>query len=124
MAEDLSDNIDLCSTCIGNSTNKRGFIHNVTHDIVKVEETLHDFHFAQVVKSARATINRVKCIFRALDGTTSDDTTALEKVLVVEEDCTDLLCACCAQRVSTPCWACVVCSTILITLTRLFSSQT
>ncbi|KIM45643.1 hypothetical protein M413DRAFT_344967 [Hebeloma cylindrosporum] len=113
MAEDLSDNIDLCSSCLDKSPTKRGFIHDISHDMVKVEETLHDFHFAQVVESARGTITRVKGIFRTLEshGAPSDDNLAASvQVSQVEEGCVDPMCACCAKRVSTPCWACVVCA--------------
>jgi hypothetical protein len=117
MAEDLSDNIELCSTCLDRSPTKRGFTHDISHDMVKVEETLHDFHFARVVESARGTISRVKGIFRTLEsyGAPSDDIiTASAQTRVVEEERVDPMCACCAKPVSTPCWACVACSTFLI----------
>lgn len=117
MAEDLSDNINLCSTCLDRSPLKRGFTHDMSHDMVKVEETLHDFHFAQVVESARTTISRVKGIFRTLESygaPSNDDITASVQTRVGEEERIDPICACCTKRVTTPCWACVVCSTFSI----------
>ncbi|KAJ3506012.1 hypothetical protein NLJ89_g7110 [Agrocybe chaxingu] len=111
MAEDLSDNIDLCAVCMDKSPSKRGFTHDISHDMVKVEETLHDFHFAQVVESARATINRVKGIFRTIESSTSLDAehAHAKRTSLVEDTRQEPTCVCCNRRVSTPCWACVIC---------------
>ncbi|KJA15486.1 hypothetical protein HYPSUDRAFT_58773 [Hypholoma sublateritium FD-334 SS-4] len=60
LSDDLSDNIHLCAACIDKSPTARGFTHNTSHNMIKVEETLHDFYFAHVVEAARNTVDRVK----------------------------------------------------------------
>ncbi|KDR67823.1 hypothetical protein GALMADRAFT_129997 [Galerina marginata CBS 339.88] len=109
MSEDLSDNIELCSACIDKAPTKRGFSHDMSHDMVKVEETLHDFYFAQVVESARTIISRVKGLFRAIESS-ADDLALSKESKPEEEERHEPICACCNKRVSTPCWACVVCT--------------
>ncbi|CAA7260803.1 unnamed protein product [Cyclocybe aegerita] len=100
MAEDLSDNINLCAVCLDKSPSKRGFTHDISHDMVKVEETLHDFHFAQVVESAHATINRIKGIFRTIESSTSLDAehALVKRASLVEDTRHEPTCACCNRR--------------------------
>jgi len=113
MAEDLSDNLDLCSVCIDKIPAKRGFVHDRSHDLIKVEETLHDFYFVRVVESARETLVRVKGAFRAVEGMNGR-----MSLVDVGEDVLDgasdahldhLRCACCKNPVTTPCWSCLSC---------------
>ncbi|KAJ3575378.1 hypothetical protein NP233_g1131 [Leucocoprinus birnbaumii] len=104
MSEDLSDNIELCSTCIDRAPTKRGFEHDPSHVMVKVEQTLHDFYFLRVVQNAKVTIEKVKNLFRALEAN------ALQPDENAEEETRKAICACCAKKVLPPCWACVMCA--------------
>lgn len=109
MSEDLSDNIDLCSSCVDRAPSKRGFVHDPSHTMVKVEQTLHDFHFSRVVENAKVTIEKMKNLFRMLEANAlhpeEDDDPETENVHKV------VSCACCAKHVTPPCWACVMCGT-------------
>lgn len=107
MSEDLSDNIDLCSACVDRAPSKRGFVHDPSHITVKVEQTLHDFYFLRVVENAKATIEKMKNLFRMLEANAAqpDENTDTE-----EEAGHKVICACCAKKVMPPCWACVMCS--------------
>lgn len=109
MAEDLSDNIDLCMVCIDKAPSKRGFTHDVSHGIVKVEQTLHDYNFPRIVETAKETIERIKALFRTLEATTmhTDEGHGLNS----KRNDLDASCACCGKNVLPPCWVCVVCST-------------
>jgi hypothetical protein len=118
MSEDMSDNIDLCGVCMDRMPTKRGFSHDVSHPVIKVEQTLHDFHFLRTVESAKATLERIKGLFRNAESAAREDG---EQVLIVsprsakasgpDTHSNPLSCACCQKTVATPCWACVVCST-------------
>ncbi|KAF8149382.1 hypothetical protein B0H34DRAFT_785385 [Crassisporium funariophilum] len=109
LSEDLSDNVDLCGTCAEKSVTKRGFNHDVSHDMVKVEETLHDFSFAQVVEAARTTISRIKGVLRTVEAVRISSESAREKHPETNE-AHEIACTCCGKDVSTPCWACVICT--------------
>ena len=122
MAEDLSDNLDLCSVCIDKIPTKRGFVHDRSHDLIKVEETLHDFHFARVVEGAKETLVRVKGAFRVVEG--MDGRMSLvdhNQVGDAPSDALDaaahldhLRCACCKNPVTTPCWSCLSCRGLIL----------
>lgn len=123
MSEDLSDNIDLCGVCMDKMPTKRGFSHDVSHAMVKVEQTLHDFHFSRVVDGAKIALERAKGVFRNVEAALrSDDPTSYvvtspisprgsgsSKSLLSLSPLELISCACCSASVSTPCWACVVC---------------
>lgn len=110
MSDDLSDNIDLCAVCIDKCPTKRGFVHDVSHDVVKIEETLHDFYFTRVIEAARNVIGRVKGIFKTLESVKNSRDVDQADGELEDETRHDLTCACCKKQVSTPCWTCVVCS--------------
>jgi len=85
--------------------------------MLKVEETLHDYHLARVVESARAILNHAKNVFRSLEsaGRTSDGVpqfveSNLNQKRDHAEEPIQPRCACCDVHVSTPCWVCVICS--------------
>ncbi|KAF5335075.1 hypothetical protein D9611_010859 [Ephemerocybe angulata] len=122
IADDLSDNIDLCSVCMDKMPTKRGFSHDVSHAMVKVEQTLHDFHFSRVVEGAKSALERAKGLLRNVEAASrSEDPSSF--VLMSPRgsrgsgsskdpaDIKDLIaCACCSKTVTTPCWACVICT--------------
>ncbi|PFH49014.1 hypothetical protein AMATHDRAFT_76430 [Amanita thiersii Skay4041] len=95
MAEDLSDNIDLCGVCLDKAPTKRGFVHDVAH------------HFSQLVLSTKEMLNRFKNFFRpaerlrARSGSQTNYDTPDDK---------DLRCICCLNNVSLPCWVCLCCA--------------
>ncbi|TFK17049.1 hypothetical protein FA15DRAFT_676340, partial [Coprinopsis marcescibilis] len=126
MSEDMSDNIDLCGVCMDRMPTKRGFSHDVSHPMVKVEQTLHDFNFLKIVESAKATLERVKGLIRNVEAAMRGDEEYFNLVSprssrgsgpagrdggnLVTDPAYLLSCACCRKTVSTPCWACVVCT--------------
>ncbi|KAF9557963.1 hypothetical protein CPC08DRAFT_736574 [Agrocybe pediades] len=114
MSGDLSDNIDLCASCVNEAPAKRNFKHDPTHDILKVEETLHDYHLAHVIGKSRSTLNHAKSLFRALESSThtSSEGPQLDNYDTAKRpaETVEPLCASCNARVSTPCWVCVVCT--------------
>ncbi|PPR01646.1 hypothetical protein CVT24_001622 [Panaeolus cyanescens] len=107
MSEDLSDNIDLCGACMDKTPAKRGFTHELSHDVIKVEETLHDFYFARVVEAARAQVGQAKNVFRMME---TNEEGGNVRMSVVSDNGHQVLCVCCAKPMSTPCWACVICA--------------
>ena len=121
MSDDLSDNIDLCSVCMDRMPTKRGFSHDISHPMVKVEQTLHDFHFARVVEEAKGALERAKGVLRnveaALRGedassfamTSPRSSRGLGKERAPMDPKDLIACACCRRAVNTPCWVCVIC---------------
>jgi hypothetical protein len=125
MTEDLSDNIDLCGVCMDRMPTKRGFSHDVSHPMIKVEQTLHDFHFARVVEGAKAALERAKGIFRNVEAVSAGDDMSDFVLMSPRSSRTSggsgtadprelLACACCRKTVMTPCWACVSCGASII----------
>ncbi|TFK44065.1 hypothetical protein BDQ12DRAFT_593650, partial [Crucibulum laeve] len=108
ISEDLSDNIDLCASCMDKAPSKRGFTHEVSHGMIKVEQTIHDHDLARTTEASRATIDRIKALFRTIEVATihEGDRTHVPDGLPVSEH----VCACCEKHVLPPCWACVVCT--------------
>ncbi|KAF5376289.1 hypothetical protein D9615_008531 [Tricholomella constricta] len=109
ISEDLSDNIDLCASCVDKAPAKRTFTHEINHAVVKVEQTLHDYDIVRIVDAARTTFERVRALFRSLDSALQvhrpDDGSSHK-----DEHRSNLLCACCGKDVLPPCWVCVVCT--------------
>ncbi|KAG6867493.1 hypothetical protein C0993_002131, partial [Termitomyces sp. T159_Od127] len=106
MSDDLSDNVDLCMSCIDKTPSKRGFTHDASHPIVKVEQTLHDYHIVKVVEAARATFERTKTVFATLESAgvskrNTDESSASSRPQ----------CIYCEKDIHLPCWVCVVCTT-------------
>ena len=111
ISDDLSDNIDLCAACVDTAPTKRHFTHDVSHAVLKVENTLHDHELARTVNAAKLTIERIKTIFRREDSIpkrTEEKNTALHKDFSKSGPC----CACCEKKVLLPCWVCVICCTL------------
>ncbi|KAF9440058.1 hypothetical protein P691DRAFT_768352 [Macrolepiota fuliginosa MF-IS2] len=100
-------NIDLCSACVDRAPSKRGFVHDPSHIMVKVEETLHDSYFIRVVENAKVTIEKIKNLFRVLEANALHPK---ENADPEGEDGPKVMCACCTKKVVMPCWACVICS--------------
>lgn len=128
MSEDLSDNIDLCGVCMDRMPTKRGFSHDVSHPMVKVEQTLHDFHFSRVVEAAKSALERAKGLLRNVESALRGEDPAAFALTSPRSsrgsgstgtepmDPKDLIaCACCRRPVTTPCWACVTCGEYLST---------
>ncbi|KAF8069901.1 hypothetical protein FPV67DRAFT_1413425 [Lyophyllum atratum] len=109
ISDDLSDNIDLCASCVDRAPTKRTFTHEASHAVVKVEQTLHDYDIVRVVEGARAIFERAKTTFRSLESAhlRPDDERHLTSY---EGHHSSPTCACCEKDVLPPCWACVVCT--------------
>jgi hypothetical protein len=75
--------------------------------MVKVEQTLHDFYFLQVVGNAKTIAEKIKNLFRVLEANAfhPEENPSPE----TEEDTRQMVCACCAKNVLPPCWVCVMC---------------
>ncbi|KAG6853160.1 hypothetical protein C0991_006448 [Blastosporella zonata] len=103
MSDDLSDNIDLCISCVGKTPTRRGFTHDLGHAVLKVQRTLHDYHIAGIVGTARTTLERTKIIFRSLDpGTALQHSSGIPNI-ASSRPC----CAFCRKDIFLPCWVCV-----------------
>lgn len=115
MTGDLSDNIDLCAICIDKAPTKRGFTHDISHCVVKVEQTLHDYEFARIVDTAKTMSDRIKGLFRTVESAVArgdeDKHATLHEASQEKGSSTDMRCACCGKGATPPCWVCVVCST-------------
>ncbi|KAF9462351.1 hypothetical protein BDZ94DRAFT_1322722 [Collybia nuda] len=107
MSEDLSDNIDLCATCVDKAPTKRAFTHDASHPVVKVEQTLHDYELSRIVDAARILFDRIKTLIRS---TESASIRVEDEHGVLSQKEAELSCACCGKGVSPPCWVCVVCT--------------
>lgn len=107
MSEDLSDNIDLCATCVDKAPAKRAFTHDVSHAVVKVEQTIHDYELARIVDAARLLFDRIKTLIRSIE---SAPIRVEDEHGAASHKEAELSCACCGKGVLPPCWVCVVCS--------------
>ncbi|GLB44990.1 hypothetical protein LshimejAT787_1900680 [Lyophyllum shimeji] len=110
ISEDLSDNIDLCASCVDRAPTKRGFTHEPSHAVVKVEQTLHDYHIVRIVGAARTTFERVTALFRSLESVHLRPDEDRNPTSHRDEGKTSLSCACCGNHVLPPCWVCIVCT--------------
>ncbi|KAG5731843.1 hypothetical protein E4T56_gene13803 [Termitomyces sp. T112] len=106
MSDDLSDNIDLCMSCIDKTPVKRGFTHDTSHAVVKVQQTLHDYHIVKVVEAARAAFEKTKTLFATLEPAGITKRNADEYSASSRPRCTY-----CERDILLPCWVCVICTT-------------
>ncbi|OSX66346.1 hypothetical protein POSPLADRAFT_1133525 [Postia placenta MAD-698-R-SB12] len=115
---DGGESIDLCEDCIVTEVDrtKRPDLaapHLPTHDLYKLRSLVHQREFRSIVLMARNALERARTAFKdaqdvAHDRTEEDGTGEAEDRLtkIVEED---LTCIKCKERVTQPCWYCIVC---------------
>ncbi|KAF9553901.1 hypothetical protein CPC08DRAFT_767164 [Agrocybe pediades] len=111
MLDDQTDYIELCSSCIGKSPKKRGFVHDDSHPMLKVEEILHNFYFSQYVEKARELVNAYRetnreeshRLSRRFSLNSHYATTPLDALA------RSPVCSVCDDKLFTPYWACILC---------------
>ncbi|KAG6836058.1 hypothetical protein H0H93_011847 [Arthromyces matolae] len=89
---------------------KRNFTHQASHTIVKVEQTLHDYHIVQVVNAARAASKRAKAQLASLESSTVRRNSA-GSIHHNDQNASSQCCTCCGRGIWLPCWVCAVCPT-------------
>jgi len=92
---------------------KRLFTHDVSHAVVKVEQTLHDYELARTVNAARVIFDRIKPLFRTIESNSLRPEENRNTALHNEASISDPSCTCCGKSVLPPCWVCVICCTLL-----------
>ncbi|EED85032.1 predicted protein [Postia placenta Mad-698-R] len=116
--KDGGESIDLCEDCIGTEVDcaKRPDLavpHLSTHDLYKLRSLVHQREFRSIVIMARNALERARTAFkdaqdvaheRTEEGGTGEAEDRLTKI--VQED---LTCIKCKERVTQPCWYCIVC---------------
>lgn len=114
MTDDLSDNIELCSSCIDKTPKKRGFSHDTSHPILKVNEILHDIFLARYVEKALELVSQYRdnrheeSSMRSKSDVPNGYLGAASPL-----DGPDLACNCCGKYLFPPYWACVLCRELL-----------
>ncbi|KAJ7131765.1 hypothetical protein C8R43DRAFT_895670, partial [Mycena crocata] len=113
-----SDGIDLCIECIDQTPERDGFVHLTSHVVVKFSRYIHDGELATLVPQARVVVDRVKAAVRAsvsllsrIDTTPSfgDHGANNHMGYALPRVSAEMMCCCCNEVVSCPCWACVTC---------------
>ncbi|KAF9807161.1 hypothetical protein IEO21_08361 [Rhodonia placenta] len=116
--KDGGESIDLCEDCIGTEVDcaKRPDLaapHLPTHDLYKLRSLIHQREFRSIVLMARNALERARTAFKDVqdvahertgEGGTGKAEDRLTKI--VQED---LTCIKCKERVTQPCWYCIVC---------------
>ncbi|KAG6828456.1 hypothetical protein H0H92_007865 [Tricholoma furcatifolium] len=83
MSDDLSDNIDLCTSCLNKTPTQRNFTHATSHNVLKVQHTLHDYHIVKLISAARAKIESAKTLLRGSDAGRWSLTATIMKILKI-----------------------------------------
>ncbi|KAF9557975.1 hypothetical protein CPC08DRAFT_710010 [Agrocybe pediades] len=112
MADDLSDSINLCSSCISKSPKKRGFVHDDSHPMLKVEEILHDFYFSQYVEKAWELVNRYRETYREEESHRLSRRFSLNSHYAstpLDAFARSPVCSFCDDRLFAPYWTCILC---------------
>ncbi|KAJ7124548.1 hypothetical protein C8R44DRAFT_704054 [Mycena epipterygia] len=117
-----SDGIDICIECIDQTPERDGFVHLVSHVLVKVTRYIHDGELAAVLPQARVVADRVKAAFRAsgsllarLEGGPSmgerggNTHSGYVPTYIPKAPQSEMVCCCCGEVVSCPCWVCITC---------------
>ncbi|KAF8882714.1 hypothetical protein BD779DRAFT_913141 [Infundibulicybe gibba] len=108
---DLSDNIDLCSSCIHQTPSRGKFNHDVSHILVQTDRVLHDYNLAWIIREANVTVGRVKSNLQDLQKPpqyiAAVDTHGTSHAT---RSTSEMLCSCCRKAVTAPFWVCVECS--------------
>ncbi|KAJ6579585.1 hypothetical protein DFH09DRAFT_1246123 [Mycena vulgaris] len=103
-----SDGINICIECIDQTPERDAFVHLASHVLVKFTRYVHDGELATVLPQARVVANRVKAAFRASKSLLS----RLEAGPSLGDHHAQnlpMVCCCCGEVISCPCWACVTC---------------
>ncbi|KAF9546118.1 hypothetical protein CPC08DRAFT_675601 [Agrocybe pediades] len=112
MSDDQSDHINLCSSCIGKSLTKRGFVHDNSHPLLKAEVILHDFHFSPYIEKAWGLVNRYRETYR------EEESHRLSRRFSLSSHYTSTplgplsarpVCSVCDDRLFGPYWTCILC---------------
>ncbi|EED77713.1 predicted protein [Postia placenta Mad-698-R] len=116
--KDGGESVDLCEDCIDTEVDctKRPDLaapHLPTHDLYKLRSLVHHREFRQIASMARDALERARTAFKDAqdvaheqteEGGTGETEDHLTKI--VQED---LTCVKCKERVTQPCWYCIVC---------------
>ncbi|KAK0487644.1 hypothetical protein IW261DRAFT_631968 [Armillaria novae-zelandiae] len=104
MNDSFTDTVDLCASCVKESVELRGFIHNASHVLLKCDTYVMDADWQWIIPRARLMVVRIKKEFRSRS--------KLRTELADESDNTQSKdkpsCQACHKEVSLPCWVRII----------------
>ncbi|KDR82341.1 hypothetical protein GALMADRAFT_237605 [Galerina marginata CBS 339.88] len=126
--EDMTNQIDLCPECIDSLTFSRAktFVHHLSHSLIRSSRLIHYAELPVIIPQARLLSERIKTSAKAsedkktsnkdrdgrglkgYDAKAAKDTDT-ENLFTSRPSFTALICACCGEDVTLPCWACLTC---------------
>ncbi|KAJ6530320.1 hypothetical protein B0H19DRAFT_482579 [Mycena capillaripes] len=106
------DAIDLCSECFDETPERDGFVHVRSHLLIKTLRRIHGGDKAWIIPEARLVAKRAKKAFQ-------DISSLLTRIEGMRPDrhskktrSHPAKCCCCGKPVSCPCWVCVDCGKV------------
>ncbi|KAK0244015.1 hypothetical protein EDD85DRAFT_759720 [Armillaria nabsnona] len=116
MNDSFTDTTDLCTSCIRNSCDLRGFVHDPSHVLLKFETLLLDANMHWIIPKARSMLPRIQKEFRSsslkyrpkLEERTGPASgrysSQSEEMLTINESTPLPKCESCKEMISMPCW--------------------
>ncbi|KAK0441569.1 hypothetical protein EV421DRAFT_1904608 [Armillaria borealis] len=105
--------VDLCASCVEESVDLRGFIHEASHDLLKCDTLVLDVHWQWIIPRARSMVVRIKEKFRSRSKIHTEpaersdlldnSTQSKKKLSNVTESSLPPKCQGCHKEVSLPC---------------------
>lgn len=107
----FTDTVDLCSSCVEESVEIRGFVHDASHVLLKCDTYVLDAHWQWIIPRARSMVVQIKKKLRsrsegraepAESSNLLDDSPQPKKETTTIPE--SLTCQTCSEEVSLPCW--------------------
>ncbi|PBK75065.1 hypothetical protein ARMSODRAFT_504209 [Armillaria solidipes] len=113
MNDSFTDTVDLCASCVKESVELRGFVHDASHVLLKCDTFVMDADLQWIIPRARSTVVQIKKKFRSRtkihtepaekSDPPSKSTQSKKKLLNVTKS-PPPHCQACRKEVSLPCW--------------------
>ncbi|PBK97460.1 hypothetical protein ARMGADRAFT_639756 [Armillaria gallica] len=116
MNDSFTDTTDLCTSCIRNSCDLRGFVHDPSHVLLKFDTLVLDANMHWIIPKARSMLPRIQKEFRSssleyrpkLEERTSPASgwysSQSKEMLTINESTPLPKCGSCKEMISMPCW--------------------
>ncbi|KAK0187865.1 hypothetical protein F5146DRAFT_731520 [Armillaria mellea] len=107
MNDSYMDTVDLCTSCVGESIQLRGFIHDASHVLLKCDTYVLDVHWWWIIPRARSMLVQIKKKLRSRSEPT-ESSNVLGNGPQSKKDAStmseSLKCQTCLEEVALPCW--------------------
>lgn len=113
MNASFTDTTDLCTSCIRNSCDLRGFVHDPSHVLLKFDTLVLDANMHWIIPKARSMLPRIQKELRSSRPKLEEQTgpasgwyssQSKSEMLTIKESTPLPKCGSCKEMISMPCW--------------------